>query len=399
MQAPARKRARDERLDLFRGLAMFIIFVAHVPDNPWNAWIPARFGWSSGAELFVFCSGLASAYAFGSVFTAHGFLAGTRRIAYRIWEIYWAHIGLFLAIVAITLLATDITGRDYVGALHLHWFFENPREALPALLSLRFIPNLLDILPMYMVLLAMVPVVIALARITPILAMLACMALWLAVQLTGINLPARPDAPGAVWYFNPFAWQAIFFTGLAFGMGWLPAPRLERGRLFAVALVFVLASVPLSFWGAHEALPFLRDVHAFLMPDPQPTNLHALRWLHLLALAYVVLVLIEPLRSRIGSGASAIVVTVGRQSLATFLASLAMAWSAGILLDITGRGILAVALVNIAGLAAIYAIARFVALMKAKPAERPAKDPAASATASRTQPASEESRQRLVPAE
>lgn len=392
MHSPAPKRARDERLDFFRGLAMFIIFVAHVPDNAWNAWIPARFGWSSGAELFVFCSGLASAYAFGSVFTAYGFLAGTRRVVYRIWQIYWAHLGLFLVIIAITLAATDATGRDYVAALHLHWFFEHPREALPALLTLRFIPNLLDILPMYMVLLAMVPAVIALSRIHPSLALGACGALWLLVQANGINLPARPDAPDALWYFNPFAWQAMFFTGFAFGMGWLKAPPLVRGPLFIAALAFVLASVPLTFWGAHAALPLLRDLHLMLMPDPQPTNLHVLRWFHLLALAYVVLVLIEPVRARIGTGIGTAIVTVGRQSLATFLASLAMALSAGILLDIVGRTVPAVALVNLLGLIAIYGIARFVALMKAKLQSRPAKVPAGVALEATPE-------RRLVPAE
>lgn len=393
MQAAAPGRVRDERLDLFRGLAMFVIFVAHVPDNAWNAWIPARFGWSSGAELFVFCSGLASAYAFGAVFTTHGFAAGTKRIVYRIWQVYWAHIGLFLAIAAITLLATDATGRDYVAVLHLQWFFASPREALPALLGLRFIPNLLDILPMYIVLLAMVPVAVALARIAPALALGACAALWLAVQVTGINLPARPDAPDAVWYFNPFAWQAMFFTGFAFGMGWLAAPRLERGAWFIACLVFVLVSAPLSFWGAHQAFPALRELHLLLMPDPQPTNLHALRWLHLLALAYVVLVLIEPYRERIGTGVTAPVVAVGRQSLATFLASLVLAWSAGIALDIAGRNVVSVGLVNLAGLVSIYLIARFVAAMKARPGP-PRKAQAASA--SDAPPSSE---RRLQPAE
>src|SRR3546814_8321500 len=49
---------RDPRLDFFRGVAMLIIFVAHVPDNPWAGFIPARFGWSDATEMFVFCSGL-----------------------------------------------------------------------------------------------------------------------------------------------------------------------------------------------------------------------------------------------------------------------------------------------------------------------------------------------------
>ena len=77
------KRPRDERLDLFRGLTMLIIFVAHVPANSWNAWIPARFGFSSGAELFVFCSGFASALAFGATFVRRGWWLGTARILQR----------------------------------------------------------------------------------------------------------------------------------------------------------------------------------------------------------------------------------------------------------------------------------------------------------------------------
>ena len=38
-------KVRDPRLDFFRGIAMLIIFVAHVPSNLWTLYIPARFGW------------------------------------------------------------------------------------------------------------------------------------------------------------------------------------------------------------------------------------------------------------------------------------------------------------------------------------------------------------------
>ena len=72
---------REARLDFFRGLAMFIIFIAHLPLNPWNDWIPARFGPSDATEMFVFCSGFASAIAFGGTFRRHGFAIGTLRIA------------------------------------------------------------------------------------------------------------------------------------------------------------------------------------------------------------------------------------------------------------------------------------------------------------------------------
>ena len=60
---------------------MFIILIAHITDNPWTLWIPARFGFSDATEMFVFCSGMASALAFGAVFARAGWLMGTLRIA------------------------------------------------------------------------------------------------------------------------------------------------------------------------------------------------------------------------------------------------------------------------------------------------------------------------------
>ena len=65
-------RERDLRLDFFRGVGMFIILIAHITDNPWTLWIPARFGFSDATEIFVFCSGMASAIAFGGVFERAG---------------------------------------------------------------------------------------------------------------------------------------------------------------------------------------------------------------------------------------------------------------------------------------------------------------------------------------
>ncbi|MEM8821108.1 MAG: OpgC domain-containing protein, partial [Pseudomonadota bacterium] len=95
------KKPRDLRLDFFRGIAMFIILMAHIPGNLWTLWIPARFGFSDATEIFVFCSGFASALAFGTVFAGKGFLLGLGRIVYRIWQVYWCHIGIILVCAAI----------------------------------------------------------------------------------------------------------------------------------------------------------------------------------------------------------------------------------------------------------------------------------------------------------
>lgn len=68
---------------------MFIIFIAHLPGNQWTLWIPARFGFSDATEIFVFCSGMASAIAFGRVFELHGLAMGSARVLYRVWQVYW----------------------------------------------------------------------------------------------------------------------------------------------------------------------------------------------------------------------------------------------------------------------------------------------------------------------
>ncbi|MGJ8556027.1 MAG: OpgC domain-containing protein, partial [Sulfitobacter geojensis] len=113
--AQAAPRVRDLRLDFFRGLAMFIILIAHTPGNFLTLWIPARWGFSDATEIFVFCSGMASAIAFGGGFDRAGWVLGTARVLFRVWQVYWAHVCLFFATLALTVYLTDldITGRNY----------------------------------------------------------------------------------------------------------------------------------------------------------------------------------------------------------------------------------------------------------------------------------------------
>ena len=99
-------KPRDLRLDFFRGLAMFIILLAHTPGNTWTLWIPARFGFSDATEIFVFCSGMASALAFGAVFAKKSWFLGAARIAFRVWQVYWAHIGVFI-VTALLMVMLD----------------------------------------------------------------------------------------------------------------------------------------------------------------------------------------------------------------------------------------------------------------------------------------------------
>src|SRR5947209_6651 len=262
--APAR---RDPRLDFFRGLAMAIIFVAHVRGNSWTELIPARFGFSSAAEMFVFCSGYASALAFGSVFVRDGWRMGATRIVRRIWTIYLAHVGLFLALAAASMIASQLfpAGADAARDFGLERLGSDKVIALARIVSLMQVPDLLNILPMYVVLLAFVPLAMAASRINAWVVFAASTSLWLAVQITGLNLSAG-DGSGRTWFFDPFAWQLLFFTGFAIGIRWLPTPSLNDPVLLPVCTTAVALSVPVNFWLFTDNVPVLEATRDALVP-------------------------------------------------------------------------------------------------------------------------------------
>lgn len=377
--APVRM-PRDPRLDFFRGLGMYIILIAHIPGNRWTLWIPARFGFSDATEIFVFCSGMASAIAFGAVFARAGLALGTLRIAHRIWQVYWAHIGVFVVTLSL-MVALNMTGlfqRDYVGALNLYPFLENTGPNLIGLMTLTYVPNYFDILPMYLVILALIPVMIALARISPYLAMAASVLLWMAASLKGVGLPAelwftKPSA--RQWFFDPFAWQLIFFTGFAFIAGWLPAPPVSR-LLVLLAVVVVVATVPFAWYKIIGASEFIREWRGDWKILISKTHFGVLRYVHFLSLAYLAWIAAGPGGARLTGGriwtrAVAIVRKVGQQSLAVFMTSMVLARLLGVLLDLMGRSAISVAVVNLLGAAIITGIAYFVSYMKRQPWRHP----------------------------
>ncbi|SFI34520.1 OpgC family protein [Jannaschia pohangensis] len=402
---------RDPRLDFFRGMAMFIILVAHTPGNAWTLWIPARWGFSDATEIFVFCSGMASAIAFGRTFDRAGWGFGTARVGFRVWQIYWAHICMFLAIATI-LAAIDATGwhpdREYIGSLNLTRFFADPAPQLIGLMTLTYVPNYFDILPMYMVVLIMMPVVMGVARVSfPLLAVLS-VTVWFFAQdnllgLIGLehlhlSLPAEPWSERQ-WYFNPFGWQLLFFTGFAFMRGWIPAPPVKPW-LMGLAIAVLIVSAVLSSVGFRLfETDLLKGVYTAMTgctetgfgncnpvfdwrqdnKDWYDKSDHAiLHYLHFLSLAYVAWAAAGQGGHRLiaaGQGALArlwdevvtIVMKVGQQSLAVFVFSMVLARVNGYVLDEIGRNALTWTLINLTGFGLLIACAYGAGWFKSQP--------------------------------
>lgn len=355
---------RDMRLDVFRGLGMLIILIAHIPNNGWALWIPARFGFSDATEIFVFLSGMASAIAFGGVFDRGGLGMLTARIAQRIWQIGWAQVCLFVTLLALMVRA----GPHYVDLLNLGPVLRDPGLILD-LIRLAYVPNYFDILPMYMIILAMMPVLLLAERVHPALPIVLIAGLWALAQTGALALRAEPWSD-RTWFFDPFGWQLIFYLGFFLGRGTIVLPRPEGAALVASVAIVTLC-VPFAWFRALEASPALAEAAQALHPLTDKSSFGILRLVHFLALAAICLRLAGPggagLRRPGLAPVTTILEVLGRQSLAVFLTSMVLAQALGFALDRVGRGFSATALANLTGFAVLVAVALTVGWFKSVP--------------------------------
>ena len=77
--APAVASERDLRLDLFRGVALWLIFLDHIPENIVNWFTIRNYGFSDATEIFIFISGYTAAFVYGRAMRERGFLLSSLR--------------------------------------------------------------------------------------------------------------------------------------------------------------------------------------------------------------------------------------------------------------------------------------------------------------------------------
>ena len=280
MASPAK---RIDGIDFWRGLALLMIFIDHVPENVFQHVTLQNFGFSDAAELFVFLSGVSVALAYGTRFFDGETVGAVRAVLRRAFTIYWVQILISLLIIAIFVGAAALwNDNDLLEDADA--VVSNPLQTTAATLALLHQLENANILPLYIVLLLMTPLLLALARRDDRLMLAASAGIYLAARAFSLNLPTWPVE--GTWWFNPIAWQLIFAIGIFAGR------RLKRGgiaydaRLFAacLAIVAIAAVVRTDALGYGSGL--WQDVRDVL--DCGKTNLGFARLVHFLALAYVV---------------------------------------------------------------------------------------------------------------
>lgn len=227
---------------------------------------------------------------------------------------------------------------------------------------------------MYFILLAMIPIVMLARRLHPLLPAILSLTLYALVWARGVNLTGNPWT-GEGWFFNPFAWQILFFAGFSFGSGWLPKPPPRNIRLLIACVAFLAVSLPIASWHVHDAVPKLRSLHDLLLGAAEKTNLHPLRVVHFFALAYVALALVERYSVRFASWPARTVIGVGQQSLAVFLTSIVTARAAAMAFQLYGTGLAVSAAVNLFGAVVIILASIVARAFKSTPWRKAASTP------------------------
>jgi hypothetical protein len=355
---------RQTELDWLRGLMLVLMTITHLPT-----WFSARlgqpFGFVSAAEGFVFLS----AYLVGSVYSGiaqrRGMPAMRRALWTRALKVYGAHAALLLFLLWVLVPVATTRGAHAITDL-ASFYVQHPQLGLVTGLLLAYNPPLLDILPMYVLLLALSPLVLEHAsRRGWTFVLCASAALWLFAQHEGgrhvyesaaalVGWPVPYSQTGA---FSLLAWQLLWLAGLRAGAmkadrAHTPDAPWPRGVLWSVVM---LAAVFLTWRHVVGQTPFGSDAALNALFDKW--HLGPLRLLNFALLAIIV---VHGRKALAAWSEHSTIATLGRASLTVFTAHLLLCLSFLAATNDSVRAQLGVAdaAVLLGTLVTLYAVAR-----------------------------------------
>jgi hypothetical protein len=351
---------RDLRLDLFRGLANWAIFLDHIPHEVLNSITTRNYGFSDAADLFVFISGYTAAFVFGRIMIERGYVAAMSRLARRASELYIAHIivvTIYIALVA--WVSRELHDPDDLNQFNVAVFIGKPLGDLVQALALRYKPVNLDVLPLYILLLGTFAPALWLMVRRPTLILVCSMVVYVAGRHFGWNLAASPSG---FWYFNPFAWQLLFFLGAWIALGGAEAIqsiiRTRTAFWLAVAYLVFACGVTMAIHTPDFGNVLPRWILEPFDPNDK-TNLAPYRVVHLMALAVVVTRFLPANSPILQSRLLAPLIKCGQNSLQVFCIGIVLSFCAHAAIEISLNSFWVQILVGTIGIALMTASAYY----------------------------------------
>jgi hypothetical protein len=368
MKAEIAARDGDPRLSLLLGIAVWFLFLDHVPHNAVSALTLRNFGFSGATDLFVFVGGYTAAILYGKMMLERGFVVGATRIFRRVWQLYAAYVVLFVIYIdLIGYVARKSAAPEIIHEFNVAGILGHTIRTLIYGLLLQAKPLNLDVLQLVIVLMAFLPIVLLGMLRRPNLTAAGSIALYLAARKFDWNLSSFPDGH---WYFNPFSWQLLFVLGAWFALSSAKQTRAIRS-LQDIPILRIAASLYLLFALVVTVAGNLPQL-AGLVPDPvlsfflpiEKENLAPYRVLHFLALAFLFSFVVP--RDWRGFQWQALqpVIKCGEEWLPVFCTGVFLSF-AGHFVLITGPNLLAMhILVSSAGIAIMAGVAYYVSWSK-----------------------------------
>jgi hypothetical protein len=364
-EPPAVSGERDLRLDLFRGVALWLIFLDHIPENI-VSWVTIRnYGFSDATEIFIFISGYTAAFVYGRAMRQRGFVLASARILRRAWQIYVAHIFLFTIFMAeIAYVAATFENPLYAEEMKILDFLKQPDITIFQALLLKFKPVNMDVLPLYIVLLLLFPPALFVLLRRPNVALTASAVLYALAWKFDFNLPAYPNG---VWFFNPFAWQLLFVFGAWCALGGAEklGVVLRSPVVVALAIAYLLFAFAITLtWHIESLGRFVPGWLAEWMYPIDKTNLDVLRFAHFLALAAVTVRFIPVHWSGLKSPILQPAIRCGQHSLEIFCLGVFLAFAGQFIIAESSGGPLTQTAISVLGIFIMIATANLISWYK-----------------------------------
>ncbi len=362
---PVVSTERDLRLDLFRGVALWLIFLDHIPENIANWFTIRNYGFSDATEIFIFISGYTAAFVYGRAMRERGFIISSARVLRRAWQIYVAHIFLFTIFMAeIAYVASTFDNPLYAEEMNILDFLKQPDITIFQALLLKFKPVNMDVLPLYIVLLLLFPPMLSLLLWQPAFALAGSTLVYVLAWNFDWNLPAYPNG---VWFFNPFAWQLLFVFGAWCALG--GAQRLAGVLRSRTVLVVAIAYLTFAFaitmtWYIEPLARFVPGWLSDWMYPIDKTNLDVLRFAHFLALAAVTVRFVPRDWPVLKSPWLQPAIRCGQHSLEIFCLGVFLAFAGQFIISEWSGGPLIQLAISFAGIAIMIATATLISWYK-----------------------------------
>src|SRR3954462_13793004 len=252
MKAEIAARDGDLRLYLLLGIATWFLFLDHIPHNAVSLLTVRNFGFSGATDLFVFVGGYAAAITYAKLMLDRGFVVAATRIFRRVWQLYAAYVVLFVIYIdLIGYVARKYSAPAIITEFNVTGIVDHTIWTLVHGLLLQAKPLNLDVLQLFIVLMAFFPIVVFGMLRRPNLTVAGSVALYLAAREGDWNLSSFPDGR---WYFNPFCWQLLFVLGAWFALGSARQTRAVRSLqdisiLRIAALLYLLFALVVTVAG------------------------------------------------------------------------------------------------------------------------------------------------------